>query len=531
MMSPTQAMAWQIWRGWRWGLLLGWAYMLVAAAVALFLPGILRRAALAEANLQDAGQQLALPCAFILIHLAAVFSLTGADMKEKGYWKTKFVLPVQTRTLVAWPMIWGCLALGCVWLFAAILILRPTGNAVPLVWPTCALAVGLTLLQALSWMPLAQQWLSIVIAVPLILIVAMVVVLVAAFEVPEPIATGIFAGLLPLTYVACLRSVALDRQGDKFDWGLWNRLVAWAAEWRKPAEHPFRSAARAQLWFECRSFAWSLPLFIALLVPFQMAVAVLQERSDFAESCKRLAILLLVPAGLATFLGSQLGNASFPFVATRPLSSASLVRSKFEMALVSALAASIPVLLVVPLFFIWPSFRDSALQAARSAGTPKTAMILLLAAVFPVLLTWKGLVESLWIGLTGRAWLINTIPLAIAALIGCGILFGLWVLVHPDWQTYLWSLTPWLIGLMLIVKLIVAAWVLYSLIRLRLVTPTAAGLMIGTWSIVVLCLCLIVFWLAPGQLLSGSMVVGIALLVPLSRLAGAPLALDWNRHQ
>src|SRR5438067_47896 len=119
MMTPVQAMLWQIWRGWRWGLLLGGAYMLVAAIVARLLPGILHRSPMSAAFLPNAGVELALPCAFIVIHLAAVFSLTGADVKEKGYWKTMFVLPVRTRTLVAWPMIWGSLAVGALWVFVA----------------------------------------------------------------------------------------------------------------------------------------------------------------------------------------------------------------------------------------------------------------------------------------------------------------------------------------------------------------------------------------------------------------------------
>ena len=459
MMTPVQAMFWQIWRGWRWGLILGGAYLLAAAVAARLLPDYLRRTPGGEAFLPNAGVELALPCILLAIHLAAAFSLTGADLKERGYWKTMFVLPVRTRTLVAWPMIWGSLALGCVWLFIAFLILRPLGHSVPLVWPIAALAAGMTLLQALSWMPLAQPWLSIVIAVPPLVILAMIVAAVAIFAVPEPIATGIFLGLLPLTYLACLRGVAAARRGDAFDWRLWNRLVAWAAAWRKPAEHPFRSAARAQFWFECRSFAWLLPLSILPIAPF-IAIVVLLESESYIASSMPLAILLLLPALLAGMIGFQLGSASFPFVATRPVSTAALVRSKFEMALVSALAAYLPLLVILPLFFVRPGFFDSTLQAARAAGMPQTALVLLLAVVLPVLLTWKGLAESFWIALTGRAWLANAFAFGFATLFGCGILFGLWLAFHPELQARLWSLVPWLIGLLLIVKVIVAVWVL-----------------------------------------------------------------------
>jgi hypothetical protein len=537
MMTPVQAMLWQIWRGWRWGLIAGWAYLLVAAVVAHMPSIILPYTSFGENALSKVGQVLAMPCMFILIHLMAVFTLPGAhDLKTKGYSPKMFVLPVRTRTLVAWAMIWGSLYLGCVWLFTATLILRPTENIVPLVWPIAALAVGLTLLQALQWMPLAQNWLGIVIAVPLVAALAMIVMLVGVFGVPEPIATGIFLALLPLTCAAGLGGVVLARRGDIFDWRLWNRLVARVNDWRKPADHPFRSAQRAQFWFECRGAAWSLPLFVAVLVPF-MAMIFLPEKFlgryiDLALAGKQLAVLLLLPAFLAGICGSQFGNPSFPFLATRPISSAALVRSKIKMALASAIAACIPVLLVGLLFFVSPSIFDSALQGARSVGAPKAAIIGLLVVVSPVLLTWKALVESLWMGLAGRPWLINTLAFGFAGMLGCGTLLSLWVLGHPEVLTLLWSLVPWLVGLMLALKLVLAAWVIYSLVRSRLVTPNAAGLMVGAWGLIVTVLCLIAVWLIPAQLLPVcSALAAVVLSVPFSRLAGAPLALEWNRHR
>ncbi|MGA2255277.1 MAG: hypothetical protein ABSG53_11490 [Thermoguttaceae bacterium] len=532
MMTPVQAMLWQIWRGWRWGLIVGWAYLLLAAVVAGLLPDIFRHTHLGDVTLPKAGQLLAFPCTFILIYLLVVFSITGADIKERGYWSTMFVLPARTRTLVAWPMIWGCLTLGSGWLFVAGLILRPTGNAVPLVWPVAALAAGLTLLQALSWIPVAQNWLSIAIAVPLFLALATVIALLAVFKVPEPIATGIFLGLLPLTCTAGLHGVALARRGDRYDWGTWNRLVAWIAAWRKPAEHPFHSAARAQFWFECRSFAWTLPLLIAVLVPFFAIVFVFDQESGVALAWKQMIIFLLIPAITATIIGSQLGNASFPFLAARPISSVALVRSKFAMALVSALAACIPVLVVVPLFFLRPGFLESVRQAARAAGEPKAAMILFMAVVLPVALTWKGLAESLWITLPGRAWLINAFGFCVSVLFCVVFPFGLWVSFHPEIQVLLWSMAPWFVGLLLTVKLVIAAWVVSALVRSRLVTYSAAVLMIGGWGLVVAGLWLIVVWLIPGQLLSaGGALAVVVLFVPFSRLAGASLALEWNRHR
>jgi hypothetical protein len=532
MTTPVQAMFWQVWRAWRWGLSGSVAYLLLAALVARLLPDILRRTTGGEAFLPHLGTQLALPSIFIAVHLAAVFSLTGGDLKERGYWKTMFVLPVQTRTLVAWPMLWGSLAVAGVWLFLALFVLWPTGNPVPLVWPIAALAAGLTLMQAHSWMPVTPYWLSIVLAIPSLLSVAMIVALVAIFQVPEPIAVAIFLGLLPLTYAACMHSVALARRGEAFDWRAWHRFMAWVASVRKPAEHPFTSAAQAQLWFECRSFAWLLPLAIGMLLPFFTLVMVLEFRQDSGAAAKPLGTLLLMPALLAAMFGFQCGHASFPFLATRPISSSALVRSKFEMALVSTLVAYLPILLLVLVFFARPSYFHAALEAARHVGVSKAMTVLLLVLALPPLLTWKGLVEGLWIGLTGRAWMGNVFAFAIAVIFGCVTLSGLWIAFHPEWHAWLWSLAPWLVGLLLAAKLILAVWVLIALVRWRLVRLTTAGMMVGGWSLIILALCLTGVWLIPSEHVPlRSLLAGAILAIPFSRLAAAPLALDWNRHR
>ncbi len=110
--------------------------------------------------------------------------------------------------------------------------------------------------------------------------------------------------------------------------------------------------------------------------------------------------------------------------------------------------------------------------------------------------------------------------------------FGLWVSFHPEIQVLLWSMAPWFVGLLLTVKLVIAAWVVSALVRSRLVTYSAAVLMIGGWGLVVAGLWLIVVWLIPGQLLSaGGALAVVVLFVPFSRLAGASLALEWNRHR
>ena len=531
-MTPTGAMFWQIWRGWRWGLVLGAAYLVAAAVLAHLLPGLVRNMPGGEYFLPNAGAELALPCILIGIHLAAAFSLTGADLKERGYWRTMFVLPVRTWALVAWPMLWGSLALAFVWLFVALMIFRPTGTTVPLVWPIAALVVGMTLLQVVSWMPLAQPWLSIVLAVPLLSILAAGAALVAIFAVPEPLATLTFAALVPLHYAAGLRFVAAARRGDAFDWRLWNRLVDWMAVLRQPSEHPFRSAERAQLWFECRSHAWMLPLFTALVAGMVGFISLADKSAEGELPWKLFPMVLGVPPLIAAAMGVQLGQATFPFLATRPIATTALVRSKLLMAIVSALLAYMPVLIVGLLFLLRPGFVAAAREAVAQAGPSSSLTVALAAIVLPILLTWKGLVESLWLGLTGREWIGNLAAGIIATLIGCGAFWAVVLIIQPGLRAYLLSLAPWLIGALLALKALAAAGVIVALARARMATWTALALMLGAWTLVVTGVSLsILYLLPPGIFATSQVLAAIALLVPFARLAGAPLSLDWNRHR
>ena len=58
--------------------------------------------------------------------------------------------------------------------------------------------------------------------------------------------------------------------------------------------------------------------------------------------------------------------------------------------------------------------------------------------------------------------------------------------------------------------------------------------MIGGWGLAALGLYLIAVWLIPipPQLVSTSgLIAAVILGIPFSRIAGAPLALAWNRHR
>ena len=101
-----------------------------------------------------------------------------------------------------------------------------------------------------------------------------------------------------------------------------------------------------------------------------------------------------------------------PFVATRPVTSAGLIGATLRMAIWSTLAAWLLVLVAVLVALIlsgtWPMVIARMQRFVAAVGTPRAVVLVLLAASALLASTWKHMVQSLCIGLTGRAWVTGT---------------------------------------------------------------------------------------------------------------------------
>ena len=62
-------------------------------------------------------------------------------------------LPVRTRTLVFWPMLFASASGGLLWVGDALLIYRPAGYQLPVLVPALGLAGFMAWAQAVAWMP------------------------------------------------------------------------------------------------------------------------------------------------------------------------------------------------------------------------------------------------------------------------------------------------------------------------------------------------------------------------------------------
>jgi hypothetical protein len=121
------------------------------------------------------------------------------------------------------------------------------------------------------------------------------------------------------------------------------------------------------------------------------------------------------------------------------------------------------------------------------------------------------------------------IPVGLTAL----GLTGAWVYLHPEMQATLLTVVPWVVGLMLLLKLGAGVLVARALVRRRLVAPRTLMRFAGAWVGGAALLFGLGYWLMPADVFSPAVGAGTAVLLglPLVRLGLAPLALDWNRHR
>src|SRR5262249_36564983 len=143
---------------------------------------------------------------------------------------------------------------------------------------------------------------------------------------------------------------------------------------RSGVKHAFASASQAQLWFECRAHAWTLPVFVGSMLFFFCLFGPFVDRDDLALGWRLAAILLVMPPAIAIVAGGALGNLHDPsskpetaaFVLTRPVTSLSLLKSKLLAAAVGTAITWILVLAVLSLLLFRPGFAESVGDVARS---------------------------------------------------------------------------------------------------------------------------------------------------------------------
>lgn len=257
-----------------------------------------------------------------------------------------------------------------------------------------------------------------------------------------------------------------------------------------------------------------------------------------------LFIVLLTPPFMATFAAATVSKSSAgasasygvtPFIATRPLTNGDLIVAKLKMTIRATLAAWLLVLLAILLALklsgTLPIVLERWSRLSEVVGAPRAVVALLLILLGCIASTWKQLVQSLYIGLTGREALIKGIVF---------LTFVLLFLVGPsaEWVVgdghlgELWSALPVIFAVLVGFKIIAATWIAFRLYHGRLLGDRALVTGAAFWCVAVFALYGVLVWLLGTPHIPHYLLMLIAILaVPLARLSAAPLALSWNRHR
>jgi hypothetical protein len=540
MKTPALAIGWTIWCRHRGGLsATAICVVLVVVACAV------SRATLGPGEALQACGEAAVPLAVCALYLVAVFAYGfDSDLATAGtaFPSRMFTLPVRTAALAGWPMAYGAAAVGSLWLITASLIFRPAGLDVPLWWPALLAAAQLAWMQALAWWPFGLAWLRIVVAL-LVAHLPITGTMLALRLVPEWVVSALLVVVLAAGLVAAWAGVARARGGEVASWR-WLTNFGMSFDRRSLPRIGFSSAARALTWFELRRHGLALPLIVAIVVPLCLVSLFLEEINP-PILVRNLGLVLVVPLFFAAMAGGSVGRNNqwvrehygiSSFAATRPVTTAAMVAAKLRAAGRTTLVTwgLTLAMLMVAIFAsganqVLGTMLDAWLDARPAAEVIATVVV---AAVLLVLFTWKRIVESLLVGLTGREWLIKT-AVVVWLFVGFNVAFlFLWLLINTEYHETLRRGMPWMMAVLASLKLGLGAVAICALRRKQLVEDRTLFMLGLVWFAMFANLVSVLAWLIPSEIAPVYTVgLGVLLMMPFARFAAMPLALDWNRHR
>jgi hypothetical protein len=442
-------------------------------------------------------------------------------------------------------MLYGTATMAILWAATRLFTLWPPGVRVPTFWPALLAAVLLAWTQALTWMPYPLPGFRVLATVLWLGVIDTVVLIALDREAREWVMVVILAPHIPLAYLTARVAVARARRSEAPDWGgLFTRLGP-TGRTAEASRATFASAAEAQTWFEWRRHGKVLPALVAMVLPFELAALVLLTRLSPSLVYEILLGILFTPPLLAAFAVTTLrrtespGRDAYgltPFVATRPLTGAALFAAKLRMTIRSTLAAWLLVGIAIPLGLwlsgAWPLVNERAGRLIDVIGPARAFGIALLAVAALVSSTWKQLVQGLYLGLTGREWIVkSSVFLALMLLFILGPV-ALGYLENERLRALVWSALPWVAAVLVAIKISAAGWIATRLFSSRLVSERTLVAGAVGWLVTVLGLYGLLAWFFAAPIIPRHLFGLIAILmVPLARVSAAPLALAWNRHR
>jgi hypothetical protein len=466
--------------------------------------------------------------------------------------ETLWTLPVRTETLIGWLMFYGGGTAALFWIANAVFIWRPAGLDAPIWWPAAMLAAVQAAALAIRCQPFTFGTLHALIYSICTVLMVLTGGIAASNGAPSAVIVAGFLALTPLAYILGVVGAKWTRCGETIGGAGIEDLKD-----TRPLRGKFGSEQHAQAWYEWRSHGFYIAAAVAglgaltlpvLVIPLVSEIHIITLLTHGTRHVSANTWATGVPpflVGALLYFALVIGCASpgmresdktlSPFLATRPLDCAGLVAAKLRSAALSAAAAW---LAIVPFFIIWMSlpawenFHQINLGAAlwnavAPALNAHTVTIIITGLLALFYFSWKFQVETLFLQLTGRAWVpwvftgIVLLPLAIPP-------FYSHVLASPAVR----PIVPGALLFLAALKLGASTVIVATLRRRGLISERTLRSALTMWAagaltfFVLLCV-----GFAAGRGEWPAIALGVVILMPGVRLSLAPLALAWDRSR
>ena len=470
MNSPAFAAAWHIWTQNRLGLKI--------SAVSLLLMVLLWPPILRAFDSPAVFVLASVPVIMVAAYITNCLLCTDEPGNlSSGYPQRMFTLPVSTRTLAFWPMLFTIGAVVVLWLIIAVLIYQRGGYRPPLILPAIAFAVLMAWCQAVSWFVFKS---------PLVHAESIIVGLYILLGVPAWLLTSerlssdavILLGFAELALICPLAFFGLvrARRGDHLSLGMQDFSDAFCAVFDRLTRQPehFRSAAEAQLWYEDRCHAWILKgmSYSLLFTIYGFAMTTPSRPGNKFTFLVNLCSLLGTPIFMLNMFGSNLGRMQpvqpawakrrnpMTFLATRPILTGDFITAVYRLAARCVLHV---LLLSLALTTSWVFLKGYTADMAwlvrlffsAYPGWKGGAILLLSIALVPVM-SWKLLTDNLVLAVTGRRWIADAAVLGSVALLMGLLAAAIWCGTHLEIIPQIIPPVIWLCAVWVIVKMVLA---------------------------------------------------------------------------
>jgi hypothetical protein len=554
MRAAITALSWELLARYRWVSVLSAGWVVFVCAMGMLLSRI---------GLDPQfGVGLVLSLGGPLLFVAASFAHGFESHLENAgscFPSRLFTLPISSRFLVGPPLLLGTLVVVVAWLLSVLCLLRPFGlEEVPLWWPALCGAAALAWLQALTWFPFPLPWLRLGCVTVFLFGLSTGTAALVHFSTDEALLAGLYLTLLLTAYAIALTGVYRARQGlgrrEAF------QLGAITVQRGLHAPRPFSSPLRAQLWFDGRLHGWvflfmsALCLVVALpsmtfaywaLQSKQLNVFawIAQARESVGDSWLVMSYLLLAPFLIALCAGPEMGkvglhvtdNSCPPFLGTRPMSIADMIKAKLIVGAGGLLCSWIMLFTAALCWAVWmgrisemgdrlSALTGSTFAANRVVSSLQLVGVLVAGQLLLFAITWLRMASGLWLGAWGRPTLTGVIVLgSMFGAVGAVCLLVIWhVRGWPLFDVFLdGSIVACIAS-----KTLAVCWVIRQLLQERLLQPRTLIHMVYTWALLAASVVAIAVWLIPNP---ARWAGASLLLLPLARPLAAPLALARNR--